>query len=179
MVLNNQQYTFVKYKSMSEQIITNKPYATKFEHLADLKSWVGKELGLTDWVRITQENINTFAKVTDDEQWIHVDVARCQKESPFKKPIAHGFFILSLASKFSYETFSIGDVAMGLNYGLNKVRFVNATPVDAMVRGRVSLLDFVEKENNAARYIMKIVFEIKGEEKPACVAEFIAMAFTA
>ncbi|MFT7606467.1 MAG: acyl dehydratase [Saprospiraceae bacterium] len=145
--------------------------------MADMKDWVGKELGLTDWVTIDQESINTFARITDDEQWIHVDPEKSKLYSPYKTPVAHGFMILSYASKFSYETMSIEDVAMGVNYGLDKVRFPNATPVGASVRGRISLLDYEEKPGGA-RYIMKVVFEQKGQEKPSCVAEFIAMAYT-
>ena len=163
---------------MQDQNLTENPYATNFKKLSDLKNWVGKELGLTDWLIINQESINTFARITDDEQWIHVEPEKSKIHSPYKTTVAHGFMILSFASKFCYETFSIDDVSMGLNYGLDKVRFPNATPVGASVRGRVSLMEF-EEISGGARYKMKIVFEQKGQEKPSCVAEFIAMAFTA
>lgn len=154
------------------------PYATKLEKLSELAAYVGQELGLTDWVEITQERIDQFAIATGDEQWIHVDVDKSKQFSPYGQTVAHGFMILSFASKFSYETFSVGDVVMGVNYGLNKVRFPNATLSDAKVRGRVSLLDF-QPITQGARYIMKVVFEIEGQKKPACVAEFIAQAYTA
>lgn len=152
------------------------PYSTHFDHLIDLKDSVGKEIGLTEWTEITQEAINTFAKVTKDEQWIHVDPERSKKESPYGTTIAHGFMILSLASKFAYEAFTVGDVTMGVNYGLDKVRFPNATPSGAMVRARIALKEFKEIKGGA-KYIMNVVFEIQGQEKPACVAEFIAIAY--
>ncbi len=162
---------------MENNTLSQTPYHTKFNHLADLKDWIGKELGLTDWHVIDQESINTFARITDDEQWIHIDVEKSKQYSPYKTTVAHGFMVLSLASKFCYETFSIEDVGMGVNYGLDKVRFPNATPVGASVRGRISLMEYEEKQGGA-RYKMKVVFEQKGQEKPSCVAEFIAMAFT-
>lgn len=154
-----------------------KPYKTELAHLADLKNYVGKELGLSNWVQVTQENINQFARLTDDEQWIHVDVEKSKKHSPYKKTVAHGFMVLSYASKFSYECFSVDDVVMGVNYGLNKVRFMSPTPSDARFRGRISLLDYQEIKGGA-RYIMKVIFELEGVEKPACVAEFVAQAYT-
>ncbi len=162
---------------MSNKIQTDQAYGTTIEHLGDLKSWVGKELGLSKWVSVTQEKIDLFAKLTEDEQWIHVDVDRSQKESPFQQTIAHGFFILSLASRFCYDCLTVNDVEMGVNYGLNKVRFISPTLSNSKVRGRISLLEFEEKENGA-KYIMNVTFEIEGQEKPACVAEFIAQVFT-
>lgn len=157
--------------------MTTEAYATNFKHLADLKTWVGKELGLTEWITISQKRIDAFASATEDYQWIHVDPERSKLESPYKSTIAHGFLVLSLASKFTYDAYSLEDVVMGVNYGLNKVRFPNATPAGAKVRGRVSLLHYEEKPGGA-RYILKVVFEIEGQEKPACVAEFIAQAYT-
>ena len=157
-------------------MITNQPYATNLARLEDFKDYIGKELGLTDWVQVDQESINQFAKLTDDEQWIHVDVEKSAKHSPYKKTVAHGFMILSFASKFCYECFSIDDVKFGVNYGLNKVRFMSPTPSDARFRGRISLMDYQEIEGGA-RYILKVIFELEGVEKPACVAEFVAQAY--
>lgn len=157
---------------------TDTAYQTDFKHLADMQAWVGKELGLSAWCKIEQSRINQFADATDDHQWIHIDPVKSAKDSPYQKTIAHGFLVLSLASKFAYETYTVGDAVMGVNYGLDKVRFPNATPVDSEIRGRVSLLNF-EIKGNAARYKVNITFEIKGQIKPACVAEFIAMAYTA
>ncbi len=163
---------------MAEETIKNESYSTHFDHLADLENHIGKELGLSKWITVTQENVNLFAKLTEDEQWIHVDVERSKKESPYKQTIAHGFYIISFASRFSYDCITIGDVVMGVNYGMNKVRFMSPTPVGAKVRGRISLLHF-EAIPKGAKYIMKIIFEIEGQEKPACVAEFVAQAYTA
>ena len=152
-------------------------YKTNFKHLAELEAKVGQELGVSPWMKITQEKINQFAEATNDSQWIHVDPERSAKESPYKTTIAHGFLVLSLASYFTYETFSCEDVGMGVNYGLDKVRFMNATPVNADIRGKVSLMSF-ESIPGGAKYKVKIVFELKGVEKPACVAEFLAIAYT-
>ena len=163
---------------MADQILKTEAYATNFKNLSDLKEWVGKELGLSDWVTIDQERIDVFAKATEDYQWIHVDPERSKLHSPHKTTVAHGFLILSFASKFAYDCYSVKDITMGVNYGLNKVRFPNATPSGALIRGRISLLDYEEKPGGA-RYILKVIFEIKGQEKPACVAEFIAQAYTA
>lgn len=161
---------------MSETI-QQEAYATRFEKLADLEQHIGKELGISSWIEITQEKIDTFAKVTQDEQWIHVDPEMSAKHSPYKTTIAHGFMVLAFASKFAYDTFGFDDVTMGLNYGLNKVRFINATTCGSFLRGRISLLSF-ETIEGGAKYIMKVVFELKGQEKPACVAEFVAVAYT-
>ena len=159
--------------------MTDKPYKTTFKHLVDMEAHVGKEIGLTEWMTIDQDSINKFAKLTHDEQWIHIDPVRSAKESPYKKPIAHGFMILSFASKFAYEVLEISDITFGLNYGFDKIRFMNATPVDARIRGRISLMDYQQKEANSVKYKMKIVFEIEGAEKPACVGEWLGMAYTA
>lgn len=161
---------------MESQTTTTEAYSTNFKHLSDLKEWVGQEMGLSNWVTITQDRIDVFAEATEDQQWIHVNPERSKLYSPYKTTVAHGFLILSFASKFAYDCYSIDDVTMGVNYGLNKVRFPNATPSGALIRGRVSLLDYEEKPGGA-RYILKVVFEIKGKDKPACVAEFIAQAY--
>ena len=159
---------------MSE--IKNNPYATHFEKIADMENNIGKELGLSKWITISQSRIQQFAEATNDEQWIHVDEERSAKESPFGATIAHGFLVLSLASAFSYECYAIENIKMGVNYGLDKVRFMNAVKVNAELRGRISLMEY-EAVKGGAKYKLKVIFEIKGEEKPACIAEFIAMAF--
>ncbi len=161
---------------MFEKVATSENFATTFKNLSDMKEQVGKELGITEWFQITQERIDHFAQVTDDPQWIHTNPELATKYSPYKTTIAHGFLVLSLASKFAFETYHVEDVTMGINYGLDKVRFPNATPVGAFLRGRVSLLEFKEIPRGA-RYKLNIVFEIKGQKRPACVAEFIAVAF--
>ena len=156
---------------------TTSPYSTKLKELSELKDYIGKELGLTEWITIEQGRIDSFAETTEDRQWIHTDPERSAAFSPYKKTVAHGFLVLSLASKISYDAFSIENVVMGVNYGLDKVRFPNATKSDAQLRGRVSLMEY-DAIPGGAKYKVKIVFELQGEEKPACVAEFLAMAYT-
>lgn len=156
--------------------ITQTPYNTQLQELSEMNAYVGKELGLTDWMPMEQSRINTFADATEDHQWIHIDPERSAAFSPYKKTVAHGFLVLSMASKITAETFQIDQVAMGVNYGLDKVRFPNATHSGAFFRGRVSLMECNEIPGGA-KYKVKIVFEIKGEEKPACVAEFLAIAY--
>ena len=157
--------------------MTDKPYATSFKYLTDLKDHIGKELGLTEWNQITQEKINTFAKLTGDAQWIHVNKEKSKKYSPYGQTVAHGFLVLSFASKFASETYRLDDVSMGVNYGLDKVRFPNATLSGSKIRGRLSLMEFNEFDGGG-RYKLKVVFECEGVEKPVCVAEFIAQAYT-
>ena len=155
----------------------NTPYATKLKELSELENYNGKELGLTEWMTIEQERSDSFAASSEETQWIHTDPVRNAAISPYKKTVAHGFLVLSLASKISYDAFSIENVVMGVNYGLDKVRFPNATKSGAKLRGRVSLMEY-DAIPGGAKYKVKIVFELEGEEKPACVAEFIAMAYT-
>lgn len=152
------------------------PYSTTVATLQDLAPYIEKELGLSAWVTIDQDRINAFAQITEDHQWIHTEPEKAAQLSPFGGTIAHGFLVLSLASKFVYETYQIGSVKMGLNYGLDRVRFIHPVRVDAQVRGRARLVD-MEMIPNGAKLKVELTFEIKGEEKPACVAEFIGMVF--
>ncbi len=156
--------------------MTDTPYKTTFNHLTDMQDYIGKEIGLSDWLTIDQESVNTFATLTKDEQWIHIDVEKSAKHSPYKTTIAHGFFILSLAAHFSYECIAFKDVGMGVNYGLDKVRFTNATPVGAKIRGRISLMEY-EPKKGGGKYKLKLVMELEEQEKPACVAEWIGIAY--
>jgi len=155
----------------------NNAYSTNFKELTELKSFVGKELGITDWMQMSQQKIDDFAKITDDKQWIHTDPEKSALYSPYKKTIAHGFLVLSMVSRISFNAFSIENVVAGINYGLDRVRFPNATKSDSTYRGRVSLIEFSEIPGGA-KYKLKIEIEIKGEEKPACIAEFLALAYT-
>ena len=154
-----------------------KAYSSKFEKLTELKSYVGKELGLTNWMQMSQKKIDAFAKITDDKQWIHTDPEKSALYSPYKKTVAHGFLVLSMVSRISFNAFTIENVVAGINYGLDRVRFPNATKSDSTYRGRVSLMEFTEIPGGA-KYKLKIEIEIKGEDKPACVAEFLALAYT-
>lgn len=148
-------------------------YYTEVDRIQDLKDYVSKEIGLTDWKEIKQSDINTFGQLTNDEQWIHVDVDRAKKESPFGAPVAHGFMILSYASNFVYECLKVKSVIMGVNYGLNKVRFITPIPADSLLRARI-VLGQLEEIPNGAKYFLNITFELQGQDKPCCVAEFIA-----
>lgn len=156
--------------------MNNKPHKTTFKNLKEMSLHVGKELGLTDWVEIKQSDINTFAKLTEDEQWIHIDKEKSEKYSPYKNTIAHGFMILSFSTKFAYETFAIDSVKMGLNYGLDRVRFPSATLSGGQIRARVSLLEMDYNAGNS-KYKIGLTIELKDQEKPVCVAEFLAMAY--
>ena len=138
-----------------------------------LQGFVGKEIGVTEWFRVTQERITRFAQDTEDRQWIHVDGARAGRESPYGATIAHGFLTLSLISQFVHEVMRIeGGVRLAVNYGLNRVRFPAAVRVDSKIRARVGLLAFKEIAD-AAEAIYSVAVEIEGAEKPGCVAEWI------
>ena len=128
---------------------TDKAYKSKFNSISELENSLGKELGLTEWFEITQEKINVFAEVTEDLQWIHLDIDRCIKESPYKSTIAHGFLMLSMCSKLMYESYEVNNIGMFINYGLDKVRFTNATPAGSFYRGRLSLLEFNSNPSGA------------------------------
>lgn len=154
----------------------NEAYSTTVESLTDLKEMIGQEVGLSNWVTVTQDDINKFGVVTGDEQWIHMDVEKSKKHSPYGTTIAHGFLVLSLLPKMSYEVMKIKDVKMGVNYGLNKLRFTNATKSGAKVRGRVTIKDY-EEIPNGAKYITEWIVEIEGEDKPALIAEWIGIAY--
>ena len=151
-------------------------YKTVFDNIDELESYVGKELGLTDWKEMNQERINKFANVTGDFQWIHIDEERSKKESPYKKTIAHGFLMLSLSSKIMFDCYEIKNTSMAINYGLDKVRFPNATLSGSRFRGRVSLIDYLNIPMGA-KYKLRVVIELEGEEKPACIADCLALAY--
>lgn len=148
-----------------------------FKNIAEFRSIRGKELPVGNWYTITQQMINDFAKATLDKQWIHIDAKRAERESPFKSTVAHGFMSVAMISKLLEESFSIKSIKMGLNYGLNKVRFPNAVPVNSQLRMHTSVTAIDDLANNGIKVIFLCTIEIKGQEKPACVAEFIAALF--
>jgi acyl dehydratase len=143
--------------------------------LDEVKAHVGQELGVSEWHEVTQEAIDTFADVTGDHQFIHVDVARA-KETPFGGTIAHGYYTLSLAPRFSYAMFALEGFAFGLNYGLNKVRFPAPLPVGSRVRMRARLAS-VEDIPGGAQITTDLTFESDATEKPVCVAESLARVY--
>jgi len=140
--------------------------------LRELETKVGQEVGVSPWLEITQERIDTFARAIEDFQWIHVDPARA-KGSPFGGTIAHGFLTLSLLSHLSELTFGFTDRRMGINYGLNRVRFTSPVPVSSRVRARFTLQKFEKIEGNGVQVTWNVVVEIDGAAKPALVAEWL------
>jgi len=139
--------------------------------LRELEKRVGEEVGVSPWVEVTQERIDTFARAIDDLQWIHVDRARA-KASPFGGTIAHGFLTLSLLSHLSERTFGFTDRKMGINYGLNRVRFTSPVPSGARVRARFTLAKY-EPLEGGVQVTWNTVVEIEGKDKPALVAEWL------
>jgi acyl dehydratase len=144
--------------------------------LEEVKSHVGKELGVSQWKLVTQEDIDRFAEATGDDQWIHVDVERA-RQGPFGGTIAHGYYTLSLAPRFSYDMFKIDGFAFGVNYGLNRVRFPAPMPVGEKVRMR-ALLKSVEDLPSGAQITTELTFERDRGEKPVCVAESLSRVYT-
>ena len=138
---------------------------------------IGTELGVSEWVLIDQEMINTFADVTFDHQWIHIDPERAAAETPFGGAIAHGFLTLSLASKFVYECVEPAPgQAMGINYGFNKLRFLSPVPAGSRVRGRFTLKGLTAKSETQMLRELAMTIEIEGNDTPALVADWLGMA---
>ncbi|SFF74593.1 MaoC family dehydratase [Blastococcus tunisiensis] len=138
--------------------------------LAELPSLKGQELGRSSWVEVTQERVNTFADATGDHQWIHVDVERATAESPFGGPIGHGYLTLSLLIPMWSEVLTVTDATMGVNYGLNKVRFPAPVPVGSRIRLTATLQD-VEEVAGGLQVTVAAVIEADGAAKPVCIAE--------
>ncbi|MEJ2162120.1 MAG: MaoC family dehydratase [Robiginitalea sp.] len=150
---------------------------TILENFEAFRTLEGKTLPPGDWLTVTQEMILDFAKATMDFQWIHVDAERAAKYSPFKKPVAHGFMSLSLLSKLLTDCIQVRSAKMGVNYGLNKVRFPNPVPVDSRLRLQGHIQQIENYGNNGLKITWNCTVEIEGTDKPACVAEFISLMF--
>ncbi len=143
-----------------------------------LQDYIGKDLGHSDWLEVEQERVNQFADATLDHQFIHIDPEAAAK-TPFGGPIAHGFLSLSLLSHFAAScTVQPDSVVMGVNYGLNKVRFLNPVPVGSRIRAHGKLLDVVEKSPGGYLFTTEMTIEIEGVDKPAMIAEWLTMSFT-
>jgi len=138
--------------------------------MAELNGLTGTELGTSDWYEVTQEHVNLFADATSDHQWIHVDVERATKDSPFGGPIAHGYLTLSLLVPLLGQVLTVSDTVMGVNYGLNKVRFPSPVPVGSRVRLTATLAN-VEEITGGKQLTFSCVVEREGGDKPVCVAE--------
>ncbi|WP_197337782.1 MaoC family dehydratase [Ralstonia solanacearum] len=158
------------------------------ESLDALRELVGQEVAVSDWMEITQQQVNQFAEATGDRQWIHVDVERARRESPFGAPVAHGFLTLSLLPALMHNALDMPDIKMGVNYGLNKVRFMAPVPVGSRLRARVSLLGMemlppLQPSPDApaltgAQMIWNVTIEREGQERPVCVAESISRRYS-
>ena len=149
---------------------------TVFETPADLTKAVGQTLGESAWLEVTQERVNLFADATDDHQWIHVDPARAA-QGPFGTTIAHGFLTLSLLPQFFDSGFAVADVRMGVNYGLNRVRFPAPVPVGSRLRAHFRLIAF-EPLDGGAQTTVEVTVEREGSAKPVCVAEAVSRRYT-
>jgi acyl dehydratase len=145
---------------------------TKIESIARLNEYVGSEVAVSGWVAVSQERINIFAEVTEDRQWIHIDLERAARESPHGETIAHGFLTLSLLSRLAKSAISIDGVKMGINYGLNRVRFVSPVPAGARIRGRFTLAA-LEEISDGVQATWHVTVEFDGGDKPCCVAEWL------
>jgi acyl dehydratase len=135
---------------------------------------VGQELGVSDWTLIDQARIDDFADVTEDHQWIHVDVDRAKNESPYGATIAHGFLTLSLIPRMSKDNYRVANAKMGINYGLNKVRFLTPVTPDSRIRVRSELVDATKVGDDTVNLTVRHTIEVDGSERPAAVAELIA-----
>jgi len=147
----------------------------KSKILDQIKESIGKEIGISEWMEITQDRINAFAECTEDRQWIHIN-EEMAKKSPFKKTLAHGYLILSLLSYFNFQNkFLPDEIKMAFNYGLNRVRFINPVPVGSKIRNRTVLKDVIKKSRYKILTVLENTVEIKGQKKPAMVAESLAL----
>ncbi|WTW98097.1 MaoC family dehydratase [Streptomycetaceae bacterium NBC_01309] len=142
---------------------------TTFTDLQQIKDALGKHLGYSEWLEVTQDRINLFADATGDHQWIHVDVEKA-KEGPFGAPIAHGYLTLSLSNLFLPQIVEVQNISMGVNYGVDKIRFPNPVRVNQRVRGGAEIAA-VSDVAGGIQVTIKITVEIEGETKPACIIE--------
>lgn len=146
------------------------------QSLSEVPALLGQEVAVSDWMTISQEQVNLFAQATGDHQWIHVDVERA-KAGPFGAPIAHGFLTLSLIPRIFESSIEILDSRMGVNYGLNKVRFPAPVPVGSRLRGRMKLIGCDAIENGGLQMTWQVTIEREGSDKPVCVAESISRRY--
>jgi acyl dehydratase len=146
-----------------------------FNGFDEIKSAVGTEVGASDWIEITQDRINRFADATCDEQWIHIDQARAKEESPGGKTIAHGLLSLSLAPMFIRSVMGLKGLKNTLNYGADRIRYLSPVPAGSRLRGRTTIAEAEEVPPDGLRVHYRLVVEIEGGKRPACVAELIAL----
>lgn len=144
--------------------------------IAELETLVGQEIGVSDWLEVTQDRINLFADATGDHQWIHIDVPRAERESPMGGPIAHGFLTLSLLPMLRAQTYRVEGVTAGINYGLNKLRFLGPVLAGSRIRARFRLLSVEPQGENRYRICNQVTVEREGSDRPACVAETLGLS---
>jgi acyl dehydratase len=142
-----------------------------------LQAAAGTELGVSSWVEITQERIDRFAEATGDRQWIHIDPERARRESPYLTTIAHGYLTLSMLPVFIYDVIRLDGVRQSVNYGSNRVRFPAPVPSGSLLRGRIRLIAAEPMAGGAVRAMLHTTVEIQGSERPACVAETMAIHY--
>lgn len=147
-----------------------------FQNLGELTALVGQDVAVSEWTTITQQQVNLFAEATGDHQWIHVDPERA-KNGPFGAPIAHGYLTLSLLPLLFASAMKIENTRMGVNYGLNKVRFITPVPVGSRVRGHLKLLASDPIAGDGVQQTWEVTVELEGSAKPACVAESLVRRF--
>jgi acyl dehydratase len=175
---------FVSVRSMVRDCIEPKPLRDNrfvtplITTLEDLKGYIGKEIGVSDWLLITQQRVQQFADATNDHQWIHLDAERAAEESPYGGTIAHGFLTLSLQSPFMRQTLVVQGLSMTINYGLNRVRFPAPVPVGARIRARFTL-QAVKDLAGGVEAVYNTTLEIENAAKPCCVAEWIVRYYAA
>jgi acyl dehydratase len=148
-----------------------------FNNFEELKSAAGTEIGVSDWLEITQDRINTFAEATGDEQWIHIDEERAARELPGKTTIAHGLLTLSLIPMFMREIIGLRGLRNTLNYGANRIRYLSPVPAGTRLRARVSIVQAEDVPPDALRVTYNVMIEIEGGTRPACVAEVIGQHY--
>ena len=139
-----------------------------------IKELMGSEIGPSEWREVTQEDINTFADLSGDDQWIHVDVERAKKESPFGGPIAHGNLTLSMIDGFRLELIEASGFQLGVNYGWNKIRFPAPVPAGARIRASAEVVELDEVKGGWWQMVTRFTVEVEGSEKPCCVADSVA-----
>ncbi|MES2787383.1 MAG: MaoC family dehydratase [Pseudomonadota bacterium] len=147
-----------------------------FQNLAELTPLIGQDVAVSEWITITQDQVNLFAQATGDDQWIHVDVERA-RAGPFGGPIAHGFLTLSLIPKFFATSMEIREARLGVNYGLNKVRFTSPVPVGSRLRAHMKLLSCDPIDKGGMQMAWLVTVEREGSDKPVCIAESLTRRY--
>src|SRR6266478_7868401 len=150
----------------------------EFAHPNEMHKYVGQEIGVSDWVEVSQDRINRFADATGDHQWIHVDVERAKKEMPGGKTIAHGYLTLSLLPRLAPTLLKVNKRKRGINYGSNKIRFTNPVPAGSRIRLKQTIKAVEDVPDNGVRITSEMVIEVEGQERPALVAEVLGIQYS-